>query len=157
MTNLSRLSDVPRNPVNIVYLEGGNNNHHAGTLPPKPMNNNNGWGDPSNFPVEYQTLPPPSSGRNSYYSSPTHYGNQPHSNPQSRYYQQPQGEEDDDEDLAGQLAAIRMKLEEKRKRMEYEKDRMENVASKQQAKLGKAAYLKAINKVSTNVFTSFVC
>jgi len=41
-----------------------------------------------------------------------------------------------------------MKLEEKRRRIESEKRRMEVVMSKQRQKVGKAAFLQAVTKVS---------
>lgn len=46
------------------------------------------------------------------------------------------------------LSGIRMKLEEKRRHIELEKRRLEIQFSKQQQKVGKAAFLQAINKVS---------
>jgi calmodulin-regulated spectrin-associated protein len=42
-----------------------------------------------------------------------------------------------------------MKLEEKRRRIESEKRRMEVVMSKQRQKVGKAAFLQAVTKVSS--------
>ena len=53
--------------------------------------------------------------------------------------------------MASQLHNIRMKLEEKRRRIESEKRRMEVVMSKQRQKVGKAAFLQAVTKVSTGV------
>jgi len=50
--------------------------------------------------------------------------------------------------MASQLHNIRMKLEEKRRRIESEKRRMEVVMSKQRQKVGKAAFLQAVTKVS---------
>lgn len=41
-----------------------------------------------------------------------------------------------------------MKLEEKRRRIEQEKRKIEVALSKHQEKVGKAAFLQAINKVS---------
>lgn len=57
---------------------------------------------------------------------------------------------DDDEPLVdmSKLSGIRMKLEEKRRHIEQEKRRLEMQFSKQQQKVGKAAFLQAINKVS---------
>ncbi|XP_063226734.1 patronin isoform X2 [Bacillus rossius redtenbacheri] len=57
----------------------------------------------------------------------------------------------DDGDASGQVMAsqlhnIRMKLEEKRRRIESEKRRMEVVMSKQRQKVGKAAFLQAVTK-----------
>jgi hypothetical protein len=51
--------------------------------------------------------------------------------------------------MASQLHNIRMKLEEKRRRIESEKRRMEVVMSKQRQKMGKAAFLQAVTKVSS--------
>nr|CAD7443328.1 unnamed protein product [Timema bartmani] len=48
--------------------------------------------------------------------------------------------------MATQLHNIRMKLEEKRRRIESEKRRMEVVMSKQRQKVGKAAFLQAVTK-----------
>lgn len=181
MTNLSRLSDVPNKPVNIVYLQSSANNGGGGPS----YSSNNGYGDRAPFQSqEYnsQTMALPSSSGARPYSSPPsqvrpqyhpeeHYRSpqsqsqypQSYSNrereyspeQQQRYHPPPphphqsQAAEDfDTEDLAAQLAAIRQKLDDKRKRMEMEKGRMEAIASKQQAKLGKVAYLKAMNKVS---------
>lgn len=52
---------------------------------------------------------------------------------------------------ATKLSTIRMKLEEKRRHIEQEKRKMELALSKQQQKVGKAAFLQAINKVSGSV------
>lgn len=49
---------------------------------------------------------------------------------------------------ATKLSTIRMKLEERRRHIEQEKRKMEFALSKQQQKVGKAAFLQAINKVS---------
>lgn len=49
---------------------------------------------------------------------------------------------------ATKLSTIRMKLEEKRRRIEQEKRKIEVELSKHQEKVGKAAFLQAINKVS---------
>lgn len=49
--------------------------------------------------------------------------------------------------MSSQLNDIRMKLEEKRKHIENEKKKIELVVSKQRQKVGKAAFLQAINKV----------
>lgn len=51
--------------------------------------------------------------------------------------------------MASQLHNIRMKLEEKRRRIESEKRHMEVVMSKQRQKVGKAAFLQAVAKVSS--------
>lgn len=45
-----------------------------------------------------------------------------------------------------------MKLEEKRRQIEQEKRKMEAALSRQQQKVGKAAFLQAINKVSGYYF-----
>jgi calmodulin-regulated spectrin-associated protein len=50
--------------------------------------------------------------------------------------------------MASQLHNIRMKLEERRRRIESEKRRIEVVMSKQRQKMGKAAFLQAVTKVS---------
>ncbi|XP_035706191.1 patronin isoform X5 [Folsomia candida] len=73
---------------------------------------------------------------------------QPYDSPGYNHNQHSEGEylHDDDnetEEIAAQVAAIRQKLEERRKRIEAEKSRLEAVACKQTHKLGKAAYLKA--------------
>lgn len=47
-----------------------------------------------------------------------------------------------------------MKLEEKRRQIEQEKRRMEMALSKQQQKVGKAAFLQAINKVGFELITN---
>lgn len=44
------------------------------------------------------------------------------------------------------LSAVRLKLEEKRRHIEMEKRRIEAQMSKQLQKVGKAAFLQAINK-----------
>lgn len=51
---------------------------------------------------------------------------------------------------AAQINNIKMKLEEKRRLIENEKRRMEVVVSKQRQKVGKAAFLQAVTKVSIN-------
>lgn len=48
---------------------------------------------------------------------------------------------------ASKLSTIRLKLEEKRRHIEQEKRKMEAALSKQQQKVGKAAFLQAITKV----------
>lgn len=48
---------------------------------------------------------------------------------------------------ASKLSTVRMKLEEKRRQIEQEKRKMEVALSRQQQKVGKAAFLQAINKV----------
>lgn len=49
---------------------------------------------------------------------------------------------------AGKLSSVRMKLEEKRRHIEKEKRKLELALSRQQQKVGQAAFLQAINKVS---------
>lgn len=48
---------------------------------------------------------------------------------------------------ATKLSTIRLKLEEKRRHIEQEKRKLEAAVSKYQQKVGKAAFLQAINKV----------
>lgn len=48
---------------------------------------------------------------------------------------------------ASKLSTVRMKLEEKRRHIEQEKRKTEAAMSRQQQKVGKAAFLQAINKV----------
>lgn len=48
---------------------------------------------------------------------------------------------------ATKLSTIRLKLEEKRRHIEAEKRKLEAAVSKYQQKVGKAAFLQAINKV----------
>ncbi|XP_055386908.1 patronin isoform X28 [Condylostylus longicornis] len=50
---------------------------------------------------------------------------------------------------ASKLSSIRLKLEEKRRNIEQEKRKMEIAMSKHQEKVGKAAFLQAINKKTT--------
>lgn len=50
--------------------------------------------------------------------------------------------------MTSQLMNIRLKLEEKRRRIESEKRRMEAQMSRQRQKVGKAAFLQAVTKVS---------
>lgn len=49
---------------------------------------------------------------------------------------------------ATKLSTVRMKLEERRRHIEQEKRKIEVALSRQQQKVGKAAFLQAINKVS---------
>lgn len=195
MTNLSRLSDLPNKPINIVYLQSSESTPPNPSNPPPPVshsyrvsNSSNGWSDGGsqyNSP-DYHTLPAAPSraphhqqhfGTSPHYSHSQHqspyqqysappsgpqsHHNSPHYQQQQRHnrYSSPHGggqgggsneenqEDFDTDDIAAQLNAIRFKLEEKRKRIEMEKTKMETIATKQQAKLGKAAYLKALNKV----------
>lgn len=59
---------------------------------------------------------------------------------------------DDDSASAGEdvfkLSTVRMQLEEKRRQIEQEKRKMEATVNQQQQKVGKAAFLQAINKVN---------
>lgn len=50
---------------------------------------------------------------------------------------------------ASKLSTIRMKLEEKRRQIEQDKRKMEVALNRQQQKVGKAAFLQAINKVNS--------
>lgn len=54
--------------------------------------------------------------------------------------------------VTSQLTDIRLKLEEKRRHIESEKRRMEAIMNKQRQKVGKAAFLQAVTKVSTYTF-----
>lgn len=56
---------------------------------------------------------------------------------------------------ASKLSTIRMKLEEKRRHIEQEKRKMEMALSRQQQKVGKAAFLQAINKVNSFIYFVF--
>lgn len=56
--------------------------------------------------------------------------------------------------MGSQLLNIRLKLEEKRRRIESEKRRMEVAVSKQRQKVGKAAFLQAVTKVTIQLFFS---
>lgn len=49
---------------------------------------------------------------------------------------------------ATKLSSVRLKLEEKRRQIEMEKRKLELALSRQQQKVGQAAFLQAINKVS---------
>lgn len=62
--------------------------------------------------------------------------------------------------MASQLSDIRMKLEEKRRHIETEKRKMEVAMNKQRQKVGNAAFLQAVVKVSKNSYiynTVFQC
>lgn len=48
---------------------------------------------------------------------------------------------------ASKLSSVRMKLEEKRRQIEMEKRKLELALSRQQQKVGQAAFLQTINKV----------
>lgn len=48
---------------------------------------------------------------------------------------------------ASKLSTVRMKLEERRRHIAHEKRKMELALNRQQQKVGKAAFLQAINKV----------
>ena len=56
--------------------------------------------------------------------------------------------------MASQLNSIRLKLEERKRNIETEKRRMEMIMSKTRQKVGKAAFLQAVTKVS--VYFSFL-
>lgn len=49
---------------------------------------------------------------------------------------------------ANKLSVVRLKLEERRRHIEQEKRKMELDYSRKQQKVGKAAFLQAINKVT---------
>jgi calmodulin-regulated spectrin-associated protein len=51
--------------------------------------------------------------------------------------------------MAAQLNNIRLKLEEKRRRIEHEKQRMELAVTRQRQHLGQQAFLQAVTRVST--------
>ena len=51
-----------------------------------------------------------------------------------------------EEDMGSQLLSVRMKLEERRKRIEEEKKKMEMIMSKQREKVGQEAFLRAVAK-----------
>lgn len=53
------------------------------------------------------------------------------------------------------LSSIRLKLEEKRRHIEKEKRRIEAQMSKQLQKVGKAAFLQAINKRVSQIYVFF--
>lgn len=71
---------------------------------------------------------------------------------QSVNYQKIDHPADDDSAGAGvdvfKLSTVRMQLEEKRRQIEQEKRKMEATVNQQQQKVGKAAFLQAINKVN---------
>ena len=48
--------------------------------------------------------------------------------------------------MAAQLNSVRLKLEQRRKRIEDEKRKMENVMVKQREKVGQEAFLRAVVK-----------
>lgn len=99
-------------------------------------------------PPSSHNTPPSSYHRQQPYDSPV-YNQKTHNDGGDQYLND---EDNETEEIAAQVAAIRQKLEERRKRIEAEKFRLEAVATKQQHKVGKAAYLKAINKVSYGLF-----
>ena len=51
--------------------------------------------------------------------------------------------------MAAQLNSVRLKLEQRRKRIEDEKRKMENVMVKQREKVGQEAFLRAVVKGSS--------
>ena len=54
------------------------------------------------------------------------------------------------DDMNKQLNSVRLKLEERRKRIEEEKRKMEVVMSRQREKVGQEAFLRAVAKGVTN-------
>ncbi|XP_055310772.1 patronin isoform X50 [Sitodiplosis mosellana] len=76
---------------------------------------------------------------------------------QSVNYQKIDHSAEDDGASAGvdvfKLSTVRMQLEEKRRQIEQEKRKMEATMNQQQQKVGKAAFLQAINKDSTDLNT----
>lgn len=59
--------------------------------------------------------------------------------------------------MGSQLLNVRLKLEEKRRHIESEKRRMEAVMSRQRQKVGKAAFLQAVTKVSVCLLPALLC
>lgn len=53
--------------------------------------------------------------------------------------------------MASQFLNVRLKLEEKRRHIESEKRKMELLLSKQRQRVGKAAFLQAVTKVSNSL------
>ncbi|CAL8144364.1 unnamed protein product [Orchesella dallaii] len=127
------------------------------TNPPHQQHQQQQQQSPYHHPQQHhpQQYSAPPSGPQSHHHSPQYHPQQQQQQQQQHHrYSSPHGggnneenqEDFDTDDIAAQLNAIRFKLEEKRKRIEMEKTKMETIATKQQAKLGKAAYLKALNK-----------
>ena len=56
--------------------------------------------------------------------------------------------------MAAQLNSVRMKLEQRRKRIEEEKRKMETVMAKQREKVGQEAFLRAVVKGTVIRLTS---
>lgn len=57
------------------------------------------------------------------------------------------GEDNKSQVDATKLSSVRMKLEEKRRQIEMDKRKLELALSRQQQKVGQAAFLQTINKV----------
>jgi calmodulin-regulated spectrin-associated protein len=57
--------------------------------------------------------------------------------------------------MAAQLNSVRLKLEQRRKRIEDEKRKMETVMAKQREKGGQQAFLRAVVKGTASVMTNF--
>lgn len=60
--------------------------------------------------------------------------------------------------MASQLNNVRLKLEQRRKRIEEEKKKMESIMARQREKVGQQAFLRAVgakvnNKTNDNNFT----
>ena len=58
--------------------------------------------------------------------------------------------------MAAQLNSVRLKLEQRRKRIEDEKRKMENVMVKQREKVGQEAFLRAVVKGTVIRLTALV-
>ena len=58
--------------------------------------------------------------------------------------------------MAAQLNSVRLKLEQRRKRIEDEKRKMENVMVKQREKVGQEAFLRAVVKGTVIRLTTLV-
>ena len=58
--------------------------------------------------------------------------------------------------MAAQLNSVRLKLEQRRKRIEDEKRKMENVMVKQREKVGQEAFLRAVVKGTVIRLTNLV-
>ncbi|XP_055310760.1 patronin isoform X39 [Sitodiplosis mosellana] len=78
---------------------------------------------------------------------------------QSVNYQKIDHSAEDDGASAGvdvfKLSTVRMQLEEKRRQIEQEKRKMEATMNQQQQKVGKAAFLQAINKDKNNLLKNY--
>lgn len=63
--------------------------------------------------------------------------------------------------MASQLNNVRLKLEQRRKRIEEEKKKMESIMARQREKVGQQAFLRAVgakvnNKTNDNNFTVLI-